>query len=292
MINKESTTNEKLCNQIAGNLLADSDSIASCISNAIHATASTKQTTSGLLDVRVTRDFAFKKFIDAFLAKEKNLYTANIISIMDELDDIANLSSLKNTENFIALQLSGLLDKYISSLDETDRNIYVHRYFFADSFEDIAKLYKISVDNVNDIIEKCNSGLVEIISEKKYTVKKETLFEAFTDISDDLILCRHYKKASSKEYSNNQNLSEEKKSLSILLPITICGLAVLLMIFILWAFRDNSPVRTNTNDTANNEHNSENGDNNKIDPAYEHLFLKVEGQNSIIIDELLTYSVE
>ena len=254
MINKDSLQKtERFSYQIANNILSDDDSIRSCLDEAKQTASSSRNQNQMLLEVRLTRHLAFQKYISVFSSKKAHYVNNDIASIMDELNDVVKLSSSKNTENVIALQLTGLLDSYISSLSETEIYIYVHRYFFADSIETIASSCKMSAYNVNDILEKCNNGLIELLSEKKYSVKKETLFHAFTDISDDHILCKHTVMTSPKKKAGTKN----KNGVTLHIILSLGTLIAAILVFVLLA----TSISDNTNtDNPSNPNNPSNSD--------------------------------
>lgn len=290
-IQYEFNTNEKLSYRLISNIFIDNELINSCINEAkTHVSSQKNVQNSSLLEARVARLIAFNKFNIAVNDGNINLCNDNIISVMKELENVANSNNPKDDENIIPLQLTAILEDFISSLTEQEISVYIQRYFLISSVAAISKKLNITSGNVNEILDKCNDKLVDILQNKKYHVKKETLFNALTDIGDNYIaVCinpRNFKATlSQKERSSN-----EKQGSSLLWPITACGMAILVIIFLLWAFRDNNSSPITNNGTSNNDKNNTVAMNNTPPENFAHIFNTVSGQSYVIVDELLSYS--
>lgn len=66
---------------------------------------------------------------------------------MDELDEcIASSYSIEN--EFFKNELSGAVSTFLRTVSERDCNIFIRRYFYLQSVEEIAAFYKIKESNV------------------------------------------------------------------------------------------------------------------------------------------------
>ena len=306
MINKDfSETLESLCYRIAQNVLTDSDHIASCIEDAKNRAISSKHNSSSMLSVRLVRHIAFQKFMSAYKSGDTSSYNGNILAIMDELDDVAKLSSSSDNENVIALQLSDTVNVYVRTLTETEQFIYIRRYFFADSIEAIANMCNMSTDNVDDILDRCNGRLVNLLTDKNFTIKKETLFHCFTDISDELISnCTNYVASSVNDAHKHKTTTpkrddtvtnHEKKERSSHSPFSLVSLvsgivAIVIIVLLLVLSRgDNNKPSSSIDATSNNSITStDKAPNNSV--SLDQVISSKGDEKFVVIDELLTYS--
>ena len=111
----------------------------------------------------------------------------DIKSILKELEIASTYKDSSTSENTISLQLSSIVDQFIRTLEAHEQYMYIRRYFYIDSLSDIANTTDTTIDVVNDILNKCNAKLHNILSKDCFIVKSETLLQCFTDITDDLI---------------------------------------------------------------------------------------------------------
>ena len=88
---------------------------------------------------------------------------------LDELGEIAapdsDIASQIAKQDFVRI-----LNKFLWSLPERDCNIFIRRYYFADSPESIAKRYRISHDAVLKILSRARKKLKASLEEEGYTV--------------------------------------------------------------------------------------------------------------------------
>ena len=56
-------------------------------------------------------------------------------------------------------ELTGALEKYLRSLSEEQRVIFVGRYYFCDSLREIARYYGFSESKIKSILYRVRTGL-------------------------------------------------------------------------------------------------------------------------------------
>ncbi len=217
-------TDEKLqidCGyKLAKNILIDDDKVTLCVQNALNSMQSKSSVYSTLHLIRRVRDLA----INDYMANRANevLYS-EIAQILGELGEcIANTSGLNKEENVVALQLSDIIDDFARSLPELDCNIFIRRYFFVESINSIATKYNKTEDTISSILFKCRTKLATFIVAKGYIIKIDTLFNCFTDISDNLLeLSEHPSSAKKNRWVIPVSISSGILVLIAALTITI-----------------------------------------------------------------------
>ena len=88
------------------------------------------------------------------------------------LDEIADIASDEDTfEQKIEYDmLVKSLNDFLRRLPERERNIFINRYFYIVSVEDIAKKYSLSVTNVHKILSRTRIKLKEYLKAEGYEI--------------------------------------------------------------------------------------------------------------------------
>ncbi len=131
--------------------------------NISNNTSKINRTTSKELKARIERASLLEKFQ---IAQENSGYNssdyyfiANNFSIMEELETTVSTCNSNESENIIQLQLSDIVDKFIRTLKQHEQIIYIRRYFYTDTVENIAASCDLSADKIRTVINKCNENL-------------------------------------------------------------------------------------------------------------------------------------
>lgn len=133
-----------------------------------------------IYSVRVARHSAFSKYISS------EAHESEIALIMNELDECTSNSS--DIENVLALQLCDYIEEYMSTISTQSFNIFIKRYFYMEGIDTIAIDCKITEAKVANILKDCRDALNAHLATKGYIFKSETLFEAFSNISDSFLI--------------------------------------------------------------------------------------------------------
>ena len=273
---------ENLSSLIVNNILSDSELINSCIDEAKKHVSTTKTSSNPeLLEARIARLLAFNQFIYAFAKNKEHIYNKNILAIMEDLQNIVIAGGEYEDENTISLKLTSFLEEFISSLQPHEQIIYMQRYFLGNCVNSISKACNTTADDVNAIIHKCNNELISRLNEKDYHVKKETLFQAFTDIGDKLITACLEGNVTTIQAHKNNKIPNEKSPSSPLFSIGVCVCAIIVVAILLLVFKGDNTTPGN----AGTSHVTDNGNNNI---SYDHIF---NDENLVKINELLTYGI-
>ena len=94
---------------------------------------------------------------------------SELMSSLDELDEVMAFEASAE-EAFIVTQLSTILNTYLRDLTKREVLIFICRYYYADSIEDIAKMLRISQSTVFRDLAKIRTGLKERIEAVGYKI--------------------------------------------------------------------------------------------------------------------------
>ena len=132
-----------VCGKVAENILNDRLDAEECVNDAYLAVWNTvpPQRPDPLLTYvcRIVRNLALKKY-HANTAKKRN-------SVYDvALDEIAECfpSAASPEEELEAKETAGIIDAFLETLDRRNRILFIRRYWFADSIEELAERFHLS----------------------------------------------------------------------------------------------------------------------------------------------------
>jgi len=103
---------------------------------------------------KITRNLSFDKYRMANRKKR----SGELLYILDELSECVSGGNTTDDElNMILLGES--LNKFLKSLTERDRGIFLRRYFYAESVTAIAEKYDMSTNNVSAVLSRTRAKL-------------------------------------------------------------------------------------------------------------------------------------
>ena len=103
---------------------------------------------------RITRHIALNRCEKEHAQKRKGIY----VDLSEELDSM--FSSPDNTEDVLdEMVLKETLNSFLAGLDEEKRNIFLRRYWFMDSIEDISKRYGYSQSKIKSLMMRLRERL-------------------------------------------------------------------------------------------------------------------------------------
>ena len=152
-------------NKVAYNILNNRLDAEECVNDAYFAVWNVvpPQRPNPLLSYvcRIVRNLALKKYHANTAWKRNSMYDVCLDEIMDYFP-----SSSSVEEEVDAHEVAKMIDKYIETLDQQSRIMFVRRYWHADSIADIANLFHISKHNVSVRLYRIRKNL------KKYLIKE------------------------------------------------------------------------------------------------------------------------
>ena len=137
-----------VCTKIAFNILNNTQDTEECVNDAYLGTWNTipPQNPNPLLSYvcRIVQNLAIKKYHTNTAAKRNSIYDV----ALDELENCFP-SSASVEDEFNAIETARIIDKFLETLDQENRIMFVRRYWHSDSINDLAKLFHTSNHNIS-----------------------------------------------------------------------------------------------------------------------------------------------
>lgn len=138
----------KLCFALAHNILNSTRDAEECVNDAYlgvwNAIPPAKPTSLPAYVGKIVRNLALTRWDHNQAAKRSSRYTV----AMEEVEGC--LAGLEDVEHEIQTrELTRVLEEFLDTLSQRDRVIFVRRYWFADSYQDIAERVGLSGKNVS-----------------------------------------------------------------------------------------------------------------------------------------------
>ena len=110
---------------------------------------------------RITRNFAINRYKEQHRQK-RGRHTVEAIA---ELGDIASPETEVQAQ-MDKQEFARVFNAFLYSLPERDCNVFLRRYFYAESAQEIAKRYGLKQDNVLKILSRTRQKLKEYLKEE------------------------------------------------------------------------------------------------------------------------------
>ena len=115
---------------------------------------------------RITRNLSFNKARYRRAQKRQN---DEFALILDELAGV--VSDVETTESAVDEKaLIADIDHFLSSLSKTKKAIFVRRYFYCDSIQNLAKAYGFSENHISVTLSRTRKKLAAYLTERGYTL--------------------------------------------------------------------------------------------------------------------------
>ena len=113
---------------------------------------------------RIARNISLKRFRQESAQKRSHMTEVSI----EELEDVLPGSfSMPDPD---AEQLGKLINDFLKTEKESTRNIFIRKYFFFDSIEEITKRYGLSESQVKTRLFCCRNRLKEYLRERGFEI--------------------------------------------------------------------------------------------------------------------------
>lgn len=114
---------------------------------------------------RITRHLS----LDACRSRSRLKRSAFVVELAEELEEC--VSSGRDTEREVEGALLGqAVSRYLRTLPEEKRNVFVCRYWYLDSVAVIAKRYRLTESKVKTMLFRVRGGLREFLEKEGYTL--------------------------------------------------------------------------------------------------------------------------
>ena len=114
---------------------------------------------------RIVRNLALKKYHGNTAKKRNSVYDVALDEIADCIPSDASVE-----EEATAAEISRMIDAFLGTLCESDRIMFVRRYYHADSIEDLAEAFGKSRHYVSVRLSRIRSALKKHLSERGITL--------------------------------------------------------------------------------------------------------------------------
>lgn len=166
-----SATSEKYghyCKAIAKNILSNEEDAEECVNdtylNAWNAMPTHWPEQLATFLGKITRNLSFNRYKHNHAEKRGS---GEMVFVLDELTDC--VSDTDNIEQIIDRQeLIKAINSFVKSLSTEKRNIFVRRYWYADSVSEIAKDHGMLQGSVSKILERTRKQLKTYLMERGF----------------------------------------------------------------------------------------------------------------------------
>lgn len=147
------------CFKIANNILNNREDSEECLNDtwlkAWESIPPTRPTYLNLFLAKITRNFAINTYRSKHTHKRGK---GEMALVLDELEECITGETDVETL-YIAEELQSSINKFVRGLSEKDGNVFIRRYFYADSIKDISNRYYISENNVRVMLSRTRNKL-------------------------------------------------------------------------------------------------------------------------------------
>lgn len=156
------------CNRIAFNILADIHDSEECVNDtymkAWNSIPPKRPDVFSAFLAKITRNIAIDRYKGDHANKRADKLATSIDELYDAIED-------NNTWNTLDLaELGDLISKFLYKEKEAARRIFVLRYFYEYSIEDIAHIYATSASYVKTKLHRTRKALAKYLKENGVAV--------------------------------------------------------------------------------------------------------------------------
>ena len=167
-ITETSNKYEKYCYTISYNILGNVEDCHECVNDTWLSTWNSippnRPYSLKMYVARIVRNLSFNRY-ESMTAQKRN--NGQMPLVLDELQEC--IASDSNVEGEVmARELGRTINRFISSLPETEGNVFIRRYFYSEAVKDIARRYGLKANNVAVMLTRCRAKLKDYLKEEGY----------------------------------------------------------------------------------------------------------------------------
>ena len=155
------------CNSIAYGILRDKEDAEESVSDTYMAAWNTiPPRRPNFLNVflgKLTRHISIDRWRKSSAKKRGG---GEIILALDELENCVDVHNTENT--FERKELTRVLNQFLSSLSETERNVFLCRYWYMDSIKAISEYSGFTQSKITSMLHRTRDKLRKRLSEEGY----------------------------------------------------------------------------------------------------------------------------
>ena len=166
-IEQTATVYGRYCRRIARNILGIEEDVEECLNDTwLGAWNSIPPARPDCLSAylgRITRNLAISRYRAGHALKRTG---DRLSESLDELGDFAS-PSVDNVEEAVDRKaLEAAINKYLDTVTQKQRRLFVRRYFYMDSVSDIAKMYGLGQSDVKVTLLRMRRSLKKVLEEE------------------------------------------------------------------------------------------------------------------------------
>lgn len=158
------------CRAIAGNILWSHEDTEECVNDtwlrAWNAIPPTRPNVLKLFFAKITRNISFDRYKRIKAQKRGGGEMDVALSELEEC--IATNSDVEDEVN--ARELEASVNRFLESISEKERNVFLRRYFYVEKISAIALRYSISNGNVSVILSRTREKLKKHLTDEGYFI--------------------------------------------------------------------------------------------------------------------------
>lgn len=115
--------------------------------------------------IRIVRNISINKYYKNSATKRNSYYDLTL----DELEDC--FSDVESVEDkYEVKELASAISLFLDKIDKKSRLLFVRRYYFADSMEDLAKKFSLTENNVSVRLYRIRKNLKKYLKKGGYNI--------------------------------------------------------------------------------------------------------------------------
>ena len=159
----------RLCHKIAQNILNNVSDAEECVNDTYlgvwNSIPPNHPESLSAYVCRIARNLSIKRYQYNTASKRNSVYDTS----MEELEEC--IASLKDVESEIeSQQLTKTIEQFLDTLNETDRILFMRRYYFSDSYADIAAQTGLTEKNVSVRLTRLRAKMKNYLTERDYVI--------------------------------------------------------------------------------------------------------------------------
>lgn len=155
------------CSRIAENILSSPEDCEECVNDTYlrvwNAIPPQRPKHLGAFLAKITRNLAFDRY-KAQTAQKRN---KELLCVLDELS-MCITTGVSAEDYVMAKELSITVNRFVKALPRREGNVFIRRYFFAETAAEIGRKYGISPGNVTVILSRTRQKLREYLQKEGY----------------------------------------------------------------------------------------------------------------------------
>lgn len=160
----------RYCHSIAFKILNNTEDAEECVNDTWYSIWNnippSRPQKLNLFLARIVRNISFDKYKSK---NRKKRGAGEIAQVLDELEEC--IPTNQNIEDdYIAIELNETIQKFTRDLPEKEANVFIRRYFFVETFEEIGKRYNISSIHVGVILSRTRKKLKLLLEREGYSL--------------------------------------------------------------------------------------------------------------------------